>query len=56
MAFKDVNFAQPTQSFYFPFFPERQNGFRGGVLGSFSIDLMDSQTIHFFSTPKFGDG
>ena len=34
---------------------ECQNRFKGGVLGSFSIDSMDSWTIDFF-TPNFGGG
>jgi len=39
---------------FFNFFLERQNGFREGVLGSFSIDLMDSWTIDFFYPQLWG--
>jgi len=35
-------------------FVERRNRFKGGVLGSFSIDLMGFWTIEFFSPPTFG--
>jgi len=32
-------------------FVERRNRFKGGVLGSFSIDFMRFWTIEFFSPP-----
>jgi len=35
-------------------FVDRRNRFVGGVLGSFSIDLMRFWTIDFFSPPTSG--